>query len=118
MKVWILVLLSVVIFSVSGRAFAAGEGDLFTQGKALYNKNCAKCHGIGGVGTDKGPPFLNKIYKPSHHSDMSFHRAVMNGVRAHHWQFGDMPAIEGIDMAEMGKIIKYVRTIQQEVGIY
>jgi len=118
MKVWILVLFSVVMFSLGARAFAAGGGDLFTQGKALYNKNCAKCHGVNGAGTDKGPPFLNNIYKPSHHSDMSFHRAVMDGVRAHHWQFGNMPAIEGIDMAEMGMIIKYVRAIQQEAGIY
>jgi len=118
MRVWKLVVLSVVMFSLSGRAFAAGDGNLFTEGKALYNNNCAKCHGIGGAGTDKGPPLLNKIYQPSHHSDMSFHMAVMNGVHAHHWQFGDMPAIEGIDMAEMGKIIKYVRTIQQEAGIY
>jgi len=118
MRVWILILFSVVMFSAGGRAFAAGEENLITQGAALYNKNCSKCHGLNGVGTDKGPPFLNKIYKPSHHSDMSFHRAVMDGVRSHHWQFGNMPAIEGIDMAEMGKIIKYVRTIQQEAGIY
>lgn len=99
MKIWILVFLSVVALSASGMAFAAGEGDLFTQGKALYNKNCAKCHGVNGAGTDKGPPFLNKIYQSSHHSDMSFHMAVMNGVRAHHWPFGNMPAIEGLDMA-------------------
>jgi mono/diheme cytochrome c family protein len=118
MKAWILVLLSVVMFSVSGRAYAAGQENMIAQGKALYNKNCSKCHGPKGVGTDKGPPFLNKIYEPSHHGDMSFLMASLNGVRAHHWNFGNMPPIKGAGMAEIGKIIKYVRAIQQEAGIY
>ena len=118
MKAWILVLLSVVMFSVSGRAFAAGQENLFAQGKALYNNNCAKCHGPGGTGSDKGPPFLSKIYRPSHHSDMSFQLAVLNGVRAHHWRFGNMPPVKGVGMAEIGMIIKYVRAIQKEAGVY
>ncbi len=118
MKVWIPVFILMVMFTVGGRAYGAGADDLITQGKALFNSNCAKCHGYDGVGTDKGPPFLNKIYKPSHHSDMSFQMAVMNGVRAHHWRFGNMPPVEGVGMAEMGMIIQYVRSIQKEAGIY
>jgi len=118
MKVWISVLLLLIMVSVSGTVFARGKGDSFLNGKALYNQNCSKCHGVNGVGTDKGPSFLNKIYRPGHHSDMAFQMAVLNGVRPHHWNFGSMPRIEGVGMAEMGMIIRYVRDIQQEAGIY
>ncbi len=118
MKTWIGILFLLFTVSVAGVASGAGQDEMFKMGKALYEKNCAKCHGIGGRGTDKGPPFLNKIYKPSHHSDMSFQIAVLNGVRAHHWRFGNMPPVEGVGMAEMGMIIQYVRAIQREAGIY
>ncbi len=118
MKVWIGVLFLLILASVNGKSFAYGQEDLFVKGKALYNQNCSRCHGLNAVGTDKGPPFLDKIYRPSHHGNMSFQMAVLNGVRAHHWNFGDMPRIEGVGMAEMGMIIRYIRALQQENGIY
>ncbi len=118
MKRWVGVLFLLTMVSISGSSFAAGQDDLVTTGKALYVKNCARCHGLGGVGTDKGPPFLNKIYRPSHHSDMSFLMAALNGVRAHHWSFGNMPPVEGVGMAEVGMITQYIRSIQREAGIY
>ena len=30
------------------------------RGKQLYGERCAKCHGDGGQGTDKGPPVVGK----------------------------------------------------------
>lgn len=60
------------------------------KGMALYEKSCAGCHGQDLQGTDKGPPFLHRVYEPSHHGDAAFQMAVRNGVRAHHWRFGDM----------------------------
>lgn len=39
-------------------------------GKALYGQKCASCHGADLKGSDKGPPFLHRIYEPSHHSDL------------------------------------------------
>lgn len=118
MKVWICVLFSAIMVFVSGVALAGGNEDLIAKGEALYNKNCSRCHGLKGAGTDKGPPFINKIYKPSHHGDMAFQMAVLNGVRAHHWGFGDMPRIERAGMAETAMMIKYIRAIQREAGIY
>jgi len=118
MKTWILVLFLLIMASLSSNALAGRQEDLFAKGKALYNQNCSRCHGINGVGTDKGPPFLNKIYRPSHHSNLSFQMAVLNGVRPHHWNFGFMPKIEGVSMSEAGMIIRYIRAIQQENGIY
>lgn len=89
----------------------------FTGGERLFNNNCAGCHGIGAQGTDRGPTFLSKIYEPSHHGDAAFRLAAQNGVRAHHWNFGDMPKIDGVEGEEIGQIISYIRWLQRENGI-
>mgnify|MGYP005998193611 CR=1 FL=1 len=64
-----------------------------------------------------GPPLIHKIYEPGHHGDMSFQLAAMNGVRAHHWAFGNMPAVEGITPSDITNITTYVRAIQRANGI-
>ena len=87
-------------------------------GEELYNKNCSLCHGTKGVGTAMGPPLVHKIYEPNHHGDASFHMAVQRGVRAHHWKFGNMPPLTGVERAEVDEIIKYIRALQREAGIY
>jgi mono/diheme cytochrome c family protein len=89
----------------------------FKKGEAAFNANCARCHGERGVGTAQGPPFVHKIYEPNHHGDAAFQRAVAMGVRAHHWQFGDMPKISTVTSAEVDEIIKYVRWLQRQAGI-
>ncbi|MEO8249647.1 MAG: cytochrome c [Burkholderiales bacterium] len=86
-------------------------------GQLAYDATCAKCHGAYGAGTDKGPPFLNPVYNPGHHPDEAFMRAVRNGVRQHHWNFGDMPAQPAVSEEEVRQIIRYVREVQQANGI-
>jgi len=39
------------------------------------------------------------------------------GVRAHHWKFGNMPAIEGLTRADVKAIIAYVRELKRQNGI-
>lgn len=68
-------------------------------------------------GTDKGPPFLNKIYEPSHHGDTSFQLAVRNGTKAHHWKFGDMLPLPGVTPDQVAHITAYVRALQRRIGI-
>ncbi|MFO0774177.1 MAG: cytochrome c [Nitrospiraceae bacterium] len=87
------------------------------KGEALFQTNCSACHGVKAVGTGNGPPLVHKIYEPNHHGDMAFQRAAANGVRAHHWQFGDMPKINGVSTADVDEIIRYVRWLQREAGI-
>jgi cytochrome c len=65
----------------------------FTIGEALFHTHCAACHGPAGVGTAQGPSFLSRVYVPNHHSDESFYLVVKQGVRAHHWNFDNMPAL-------------------------
>lgn len=90
----------------------------FKKGEAAFNANCARCHGERGVGTSQGPPLVHKIYEPNHHGDAAFQRAAALGVRAHHWSFGDMPKIATATPADVDEIIKYVRWLQRQAGIF
>jgi hypothetical protein len=38
-------------------------------------------------------------------------------VRAHHWRFGNMPPVDGVNRAEVEKIVAYVRALQRANGI-
>ncbi len=87
-------------------------------GEAKFKANCAVCHGVAGVGTNQGPPLVHKIYEPNHHGDPAFQRAAANGVRAHHWEFGNMPKIESVTPEDVDQIIQYVRWLQKQAGIF
>ncbi|MBO1520115.1 c-type cytochrome [Oceanisphaera pacifica] len=115
---WVLAVMAIVLLAVGANYFL--QVDLSartTQGKQAYNDNCASCHGVNLTGTGQGPSFIHPVYVPSHHSDASFYRAIANGVRAHHWRFGDMPPIAGVTKAEAEDIIAYIRQQQREGGI-
>lgn len=85
-------------------------------GAALYEQNCASCHGGDLRGTDRGPSHLSQVYEPGHHPDAAFRAAITQGARAHHWDFGDMPPVAGLDDAEIDAIIGYVREQQDTHG--
>ena len=87
-------------------------------GQALFDQSCALCHGSRAVGTSEGPPLIHIYYEPNHHGDAAFYLAVQQGVRAHHWRFGDMPAIPDVDFGQATEIIRYVRFLQDEGGIF
>ncbi len=100
---------------------AVGGGTLPAElqaGEAKFNANCSACHGPKGVGTQQGPPLVHKIYEPNHHGDAAFQMAAANGVRAHHWEFGNMPKIETVTPPDVDQIIQYVRWLQRQAGIF
>jgi len=88
-----------------------------SHGNALFDANCAQCHGADMRGTAKGPPLLHPYYRPAHHADLAFYWAVEKGVRQHHWHFGDMPPVPGLARADVADITAYVRQSQRAVGI-
>ena len=89
-----------------------------TIGKRAFEAKCAACHGANAAGQNGvAPPLIHRTYEPSHHSDEAFQMAVRNGVRAHHWPFGNMPPVEGLTRADVQYIVRYVREVQRENGI-
>ncbi len=97
---------------VEAKLSSAGQ-----MGQIAFDENWAACHGAKAAGSDKGPPLMHKIYEPSHHADFAFQLAVKNGVRAHHWRFGDMKPVPGVTEKQVEWIAKYVREIQRANGI-
>jgi mono/diheme cytochrome c family protein len=87
------------------------------RGQELFASNCAVCHGPAADGSPAGPPLVHEIYEPSHHSDESFQQAVANGVQPHHWNFGPMPPIGGLDRDDVADITAWVREQQRAAGI-
>ena len=87
------------------------------EGQVIFEANCAGCHGEDAAGSDQGPPLVHKIYEPSHHGDQSFLAAVRNGVRRHHWQYGNMPPQPGVSNRQVTQIVTYVRELQRANGI-
>lgn len=88
-----------------------------TKGKVLFTQNCLSCHGIRGQGTNQGPPLVHNTYNPRHHADLAFNLAVKNGVRSHHWKFGDMKPLPNVSPESVGHITAYVRELQRSAGI-
>lgn len=87
-------------------------------GRAHYEQFCSVCHGTTARGTDRGPTFIDPIYHPGHHGDRAFMIAPRQGVKAHHWSFGDMPPIEGVSDEQLLDILMYIRAVQRANGLY
>ena len=87
-------------------------------GKRVFEAKCASCHGTNAAGQNGvAPPLVHKIYEPSHHGDAAFVLAAKNGVRAHHWRFGNMPPVEGVTDGDVRMVTKYIRELQRANGI-
>ena len=93
----------------------APEAEL--PGEKLFIANCSMCHGETAAGTAQGPPLLDRIYEPGHHPDASFIIAVSRGVRQHHWQFGNMPAVPDLSIDQIQQVVCFVRQLQVADGM-
>ena len=99
-------------------ATSADGGDTTANddGAALYQSFCAECHGADLRGTAKGPSHLSIIYEPSHHSDDAFKAAAIRGAPEHHFNFGNMPPVDGITDDQIDRVIAFVRAEQERRG--
>lgn len=86
-------------------------------GEVAFAENCTSCHGQNASGSDKGPPLVHNIYNPGHHADGAFVLATKQGVRRHHWRFGNMPPQPKVSDRDIADIIRYVRELQAANGI-
>ena len=87
------------------RGIAATSPPEVASGKTLFEQNCSVCHGPAGDGTTQGPPLVDIIYEPNHHADVAFVLAARNGVRAHHWRFGDMAPLPDVTESMVLEIV-------------
>jgi mono/diheme cytochrome c family protein len=94
----------------------AQDPALVAEGGSLYGDHCAECHGADLRGTERGPSHLSIVYEPGHHGDGAFTAAVLIGVRQHHWPFGNMEPVEGLDEGDVAAIVAYVRENQRIHG--
>ncbi len=88
------------------------------KGQMLYEKYCSQCHGARLDGSGEGPPLVHPFYKPSHHGDGAFYRAVLKGTRQHHWNFGDMAPVAGMTAKKMDSLLPFIRYYQQQKGLF
>lgn len=88
------------------------------KGSKIYNASCAECHGQNSAGTQNGPPLVHNIYNPGHHNDDAFYRAAQQGVKQHHWPYGNMPPRPEVSRSDVSSIIAYVRELQRANGIF
>ncbi|WP_199709435.1 c-type cytochrome [Rhodophyticola porphyridii] len=87
-------------------------------GRWAFEVTCAVCHGSNAAGRNGiAPPLVHRIYQPVHHADEACQRAVQYGVRARHWDFGNMPPVAGNTLADVIAITAYVRELQCANGI-
>jgi mono/diheme cytochrome c family protein len=119
-----LVVTIVVVLVGCGGDDADGEaGDITSadavveDGAAAFAASCASCHGSDLRGTDRGPSLLSEVYEPGHHPDDAFRAAIARGSRAHHWDFGDMPPVPGLEPDEIDAVIAFVRDRQETHGL-
>ena len=87
-------------------------------GNRIFDAKCAACHGTNAAGKDGvAPPLIHKYYEPNHHGDEAFQIAAARGVQSHHWNFGNMPPVEGVTRADIKMVVAYVREVQRANGI-
>jgi mono/diheme cytochrome c family protein len=104
--------------SVSG-VLAQGKGDA-AAGKAVYEKECAKCHGDKGMGD--GPQGMKLKDKPSNWTagggglkgmdDAKISESIHKGGKAV-GKSAAMPAYPKLSEAEVANVVAYVKTLQK-----
>lgn len=101
---------------VAPRGEAARE---MAKGKALFEAKCQKCHGERAGGTWRMPSLVSPPYGPKQLTDRSFHLTVMNGARSRYWlNFKGMQPIKNLSQEEAEAILRFVRDLQKQAGIY
>lgn len=106
----VLLVLPLVLITTSQGEEAKGDA---ANGKTLYAKGCAKCHGANGVGNPGLAKALGVAIRPlsdpevQTKSDEQLAKESIEGV-------GKMKAVSGMTVAKEGAdIVAYIRTLKK-----
>ncbi len=90
--------------------FAVGA-DTLQQGQAIFEQNCAVCHGADGVGVVPNAPDFTDVAFVAQRSATDFFQVVTEGR-------GAMPAWQGrLSAEERWAVIEYLRTFAYEPAV-
>lgn len=79
-------------------------------GQAIYQQNCAVCHGPSGEGRPPAPP-MNRLGHAHHHPDWELQMVIEQGRTG----LGEMPAWKGkLSDREIEAVIAYIKTLWDE----
>jgi len=93
------ILVLTLLAGCSGGTEDTATGDA-VAGEAVFDANCASCHGVGGTGGSSGPDLTAESEEAGEIEEI-----VRNGE-------GDMPAYEGtLDDQEIADVVAYVVSI-------
>ena len=101
--------IALLLISVSGLAFAAGDA---TAGKAAYEKACKSCHGADGVANANIAKMMKVEIKDlgsadvQGHSDADLKKVVTDGQ-------GKMKPVKTVTGGDVDNVVAYVRKLKK-----
>src|SRR5688572_4127685 len=87
---------------------SAASAQTSDPGRVTYASRCAGCHGSTGGGGELGPPIVTRI--PAR-TDEELTTVIRQGLPT-----AGMPAFPGISDAELGDLLRFLRTLRPRQG--
>jgi mono/diheme cytochrome c family protein len=87
----------------------AVHADAIAAGSALYQDNCAKCHGVNGDGHGSRPPVHSARIAGATDGDLFW-------LLTHGQPFRGMPAWTRLTEEQRWQVVAYLRSIQTQPG--
>lgn len=82
-----------------------------TQGLPIFAANCASCHGLDGLGTQRAPNIITAA-RVQQLSSQQLLRILSDGIPS-----AGMPAFGSLGVAKLKTVVRYVKNLQGNVSL-